>query len=52
VVAARVHEAFSERRDFEIDFRLRRHDGEYRWVTNKGAPMRGPGDVFLGYVGS
>ncbi len=51
-VAAAVHAAFLERRDFEIEFRLRRNDGEYRDVVTKGSPIRGPGDLFLGYVGS
>lgn len=51
-VAASVHAAFAERRDFEIEFRLRRSDGEYRQVMLKGSPIRGPGDLFLGYVGS
>lgn len=26
--------------DYEIEYRLRRHDGEYRWLLTRGIPMR------------
>lgn len=32
--------------------RLRRKDGEYRWVMTRAAPRFGPGGEFLGYIGS
>ncbi|MBK9758328.1 MAG: PAS domain S-box protein [Nannocystis sp.] len=44
--------AFFARRSFETEYRLRRHDGEYRWMVDSGAPRRGPGGEFAGYVGS
>jgi len=45
--------AFFARRGFEMEYRLRRHDGEYRWMVDSGAPrMVGGGGEFAGYVGS
>ena len=44
-------EAFRARRPFEMEYRLRRHDGEYRWVVDAAAPLY-EGDTFLGYAGS
>jgi PAS domain S-box-containing protein len=40
------------RRPFEDETRLRRHDGEYRWVFTRGQPRYGDSGEFLGYVGS
>ncbi|OYW77503.1 MAG: hypothetical protein B7Z37_03905 [Verrucomicrobia bacterium 12-59-8] len=44
--------AFDERVPFEMTYRLRRHDGEYRWLLDKGAPLNDPGYEFAGYIGS
>ena len=44
--------AFDERREFELEFRLRRHDGEYRWVLARGIPLFTPEGDFKGYIGS
>lgn len=46
------HEAFDARRDFEIEFRLRRHDGQYRWIVSHGIPRYSWDGHFLGYIGS
>lgn len=35
-----------------IEYRLRRQDGEYRWILATAAPRRGVDGVFLGYVAS
>ena len=35
---------------FTLDYRLRRADGEYRWVTETANPSRGPDGVVTGYV--
>jgi two-component system, cell cycle sensor histidine kinase and response regulator CckA len=44
--------AFDARRDFQREYRLRRADGEYRWVLDNGIPRLAPSGVFAGYVGS
>lgn len=35
-----------------MEYRLRRADGEYRWIINSGVPRFAPGGVFAGYIGS
>lgn len=40
-----------KREPLEMDYRLRRHDGEYRWVLDRGTPMVGAGGRFTGYMG-
>ena len=37
---------------FRLEFRMRRHDGEYRWVLQAAAPRFSPGSKFKGYIGS
>lgn len=44
--------AFDSRSDFEMEYRLRRHDGEYRWIVDCGVPRFGLNGIFCGYVGS
>ena len=43
--------AFDRREPFEIEFRMRRHDGEYRWLVDRGSPMRNPEGEITGYLG-
>jgi len=43
--------AMDERREFEMEYQLRRADGEYRWVLDRAIP-RFSGNTFAGYVGS
>ena len=51
-----VHEkhvaAIAAREPLVVEYRLRRHDGEYRWCSSTAAPRRGPDGAFLGHVGS
>ena len=44
--------ANAERRNYRIDFRLRRSDGAYRWVIDAAAARFASDGEFLGYVGS
>jgi PAS domain S-box-containing protein len=44
--------AFSQRRPFQMEFRLRRDDGEYRWMFDSGVPRFDPDGRFAGYIGS
>lgn len=44
-------EAFVAHRPFAMEYRLRRYDGEYRWILDQGAP-RFEGDEFVGFIGS
>jgi PAS domain S-box-containing protein len=44
--------SFQARAPFSMDFRLRRHDGEYRWMLDNGVPRFGPDGAAVGYVGS
>ncbi|MGH8579523.1 MAG: PAS domain-containing sensor histidine kinase [Gammaproteobacteria bacterium] len=44
--------AFDARRSFTMEYRLRRADGAYRWILDKGIPRFDPEGRFLGYIGS
>jgi len=44
--------AFDRREPFEVEYRLRRHDGEYRWVSDRGVPRFNLDNSFAGYIGS
>ena len=37
---------------FECEYRMRRHNGEYRWILDTGVPRFGDSGEFLGYIGS
>jgi hypothetical protein len=44
--------AFDARANFHMAYRLRRHDGEYRWINDVGAPCWDTRRRFVGYIGS
>jgi len=44
--------AFDLRESFKMQYRLRRHDGEYRWLLDMGAPRLNSDGSFVGYIGS
>jgi PAS domain S-box-containing protein len=43
--------ARNSRRLFEMEYRLRRHDGTYRWVLDRGQPLLDKSGALLGYIG-
>jgi PAS domain S-box-containing protein len=45
-------QAFESRREFRTEYRLRRADGEYRWLLDTGVPRFLPDGTFAGYVAS
>jgi len=51
-VFAAYREALKDRREYAAEFRLRRFDGEYRWIAGKVVPRLSPKGEFLGYAGS
>ncbi len=44
-------EAFAGRASFEMEYRLRRRDGEYRWILDVGRPFHDPDGRFAGFIG-
>jgi PAS domain S-box-containing protein len=44
-------ESFDARKPFELEYRLKRNDGQYRWLLDNGAPTY-IDNQFIGYIGS
>jgi len=44
--------AFAQREPFQMEHRLRRHDGEYGWVMTAGVPRYDVEGSFVGYIGT
>jgi PAS domain S-box-containing protein len=45
-------EAFDARKPFVMQYRLRRYDGEYRWLSDQGVARYDSNGKFAGYIGS
>jgi PAS domain S-box-containing protein len=43
---------FDARRPFEMEYRMRHHTGQYRWILDRGVPRYAPDGTFEGYVGA
>ncbi len=44
--------SFDKRVEFTMEYRLQRHDGEYRWLVDHGVPRFNNQGVFIGYIGT
>ncbi len=44
--------SFEMRQPFLMEYRLCRHDGQYRWLMDTGTPRLSPDGTFLGFIGS
>lgn len=50
-----IHEcarAYQRHERFDVEYRLRRADGQYRWISSTAAPRLLPDGTFAGFVGS
>lgn len=45
-------EAFDRRESFEMEYRLRKADGRYGWIHDRGVPHFLPDGTFAGYLGA
>lgn len=43
--------SFDARLPFQMEYRLRHHSGQYRWIFDCGVPRYAPDGTFEGYVG-
>ena len=50
-VLTTYHSAIAERRAYQNEFRLRRADGEYRWILGRGDPRDEQAGEFGGFIG-
>ena len=45
-------DSFNGRRSFSMEYRLRRHDGQYRWVVDMARPFCDLEGRFAGFIGT
>jgi PAS domain S-box-containing protein len=46
------NDSFERHEPFTMEYRLRRADGQFRWLYDSGRPRLSPSGKFLGYIGS
>jgi PAS domain S-box-containing protein len=51
-MAAEVAQAIAAGREYQLEFRLRRHDGQYRWVQARNVPRHNAQGELMMWVGS
>ncbi|MBP9211982.1 MAG: PAS domain S-box protein, partial [Bacteroidetes bacterium] len=47
-----ITDAFQQRKQMTLEYRMRYHDGSYRWVLDTGVPNHLPNGEFIGFIGS
>ena len=47
----RYMEAIRSQREYQVEYRLRRHDGVYRWILDRGGPHYSSDGTLVGYIG-
>lgn len=45
------NQAFDQRQEWYQEYRIRRHDGVFRWVADRAKPWYAPDGTFMGYIG-
>ncbi|MFA9377603.1 MAG: sensor domain-containing diguanylate cyclase [Lachnotalea sp.] len=45
-------ESFQKQEAFEMEYRLKRYDGQWRWINDRGIPFYDEDGTFVGYIGS
>ncbi len=43
---------FKNQKPYKLEYRLKRHDGTYRWILENGTPRFNKDDAFSGFIGS
>jgi two-component system, chemotaxis family, CheB/CheR fusion protein len=44
--------AHRDHKEFQADYRLRRHDGQFRWILAHGVPRYTGSELFIGHIGT
>jgi two-component system sensor histidine kinase VicK len=44
--------SFDARKEYNTEYRLKRYDGQYRWVSGKGVPRYAADGTFAGFMGT
>lgn len=44
--------AFDNRQEYRTEYRLRRHDGQFRWILSHGIPRYSTEGIFEGFIGT
>jgi PAS domain S-box-containing protein len=52
LVETQFQRAIVQREAFQLEYRVRRRDGEYRWAIDAAGPRLGVDGAFLGFIGS
>jgi len=48
----KFNEGFTNKQPYALEYRLRRHDGEYRWILGQARPRYDASGEFAGFIGS